>query len=320
MYAPKAAPYYRVDKAANWMLKSRIFLNAQVYTGTAQWDSAMIYSKKVMDSAYKLAPVYKHIFMGDNAGTVDGSTVNKATDEIIFPIAADGIKTKSWGSSIFLLGSTKAGDMPSRGTSEVWSGNRARAALVKKFFPDGTVPSAADLTAAAVDDRALLYSVDRTVEVTKITDFTKGLSVIKYSNDRADGKTPHDSQMPDMDIPFMRVAEAYLTYAEANLRSSAGSSAVALTTINALRARSHAAPIVGLTLDKVLDEWAREFYFEARRRIDLIRFGYFSGSAYNWDWKGGVAAGTSFDSHYDIMPLPPGDINANTNLKQNPKY
>ena len=165
-----------------------------------------------------------------------------------------------------------------------------------------------------------MYSVDRTVEVTKITDFTKGLSVIKYSNDRADGKTPHDSQMPDMDIPFMRVAEAYLTYAEANLRSSTGSSAVALTTINALRARSHAAPIVGLTLDKVLDEWAREFYFEARRRIDLIRFGYFSGSAYNWDWKGGVAAGTSFDSHYDIMPLPPGDINANTNLKQNPKY
>lgn len=320
MYAPKSAPYYRVDKAANWMLKSRIFLNAQVYTGTAQWDSAMIYSKKVMDSAYKLAPVYKHIFMGDNAGTVDGSTVNKATDEIIFPIAADGIKTKSWGSSIFLLGSTKAGDMPSRGTSEVWSGNRARAALVKKFFPDGTVPSAADLTAAAVDDRALLYSIDRTVEVTKITDFKKGLSVIKYSNDRADGKTPHDSQMPDMDIPFMRVAEAYLTYAEANLRSSTGSSAVALTTINALRTRSHAAPIVGLTLDKVLDEWAREFYFEARRRIDLIRFGYFSGSAYNWDWKGGVAAGTSFDSHYDIMPLPPGDINANTNLKQNPKY
>jgi len=280
----------------------------------------MIYSKKVMDSAYKLAPVYKHIFMGDNAGTFDGSTVNKATDEIIFPIAADGIKTKSWGSSVFLLGSTKAGDMPSRGTSEVWSGNRARAALVKKFFPDGTVPSAADLTAAAADDRAMLYSIDRTVDVTKVTDFKKGLSVIKFSNDRADGGVVHDSQFPDMDIPFMRVAEAYLTYAEANLRSSNGKAADALKAVNDLRTRSHATPIVGLNLDKVLDEWAREFYFEGRRRIDLIRFGYFSGTNYNWDWKGGVAAGTSFDSHYDLMPLPPGDLNANSNLKQNKGY
>ena len=320
MYAPKAAPYYRVDKAANWLLKSRIFLNAQVYTGTAQWDSAMIYSKKVMDSGYTLAPDYKHLFMGDNAGSIDGSSVNKAQNEIIFPIASDGVKIKSWGSSVFLLGSTKAGDMPSRGTSEVWSGNRARAALVKKFFPDGIVPSSANLTAAASDDRAMLYSIDRTVEVTKVTDFKKGLSVIKFSNDRADGGVVHDSQFPDMDIPFMRVAEAYLTYAEANLRSSNGKAADALKAINDLRTRSHATPIVGLNLDKVLDEWAREFYFEGRRRIDLIRFGYFSGTNYNWDWKGGVAAGTSFDSHYDLMPLPPGDLNANANLKQNKGY
>ncbi|MBP1664067.1 MAG: RagB/SusD domain protein [Bacteroidetes bacterium] len=320
MYAPKAAPYYRVDKAANWLLKSRIFLNAQVYTGTAQWDSAMIYSKKVMDSGYTLTPDYKHLFMGDNAGSIDGSSVNKAQNEIIFPIASDGVKIKSWGSSVFLLGSTKAGDMPSRGTSEVWSGNRARAALVKKFFPDGTVPSSANLTTAAADDRALLYSIDRTVDVTKVTDFKKGLSVIKFSNDRADGGIVHDSQFPDMDIPFMRVAEAYLTYAEANLRSTNGKAADALKAINDLRTRSHATPIVGLNLDKVLDEWTREFYFEGRRRIDLIRFGYFSGTNYNWDWKGGVATGTSFDSHYDLMPLPPGDLNANSNLKQNKGY
>jgi len=164
----------------------------------------------------------------------------------------------------------------------------------------------------------LFFSVGRTVDVTKVTDFTKGLSVIKYTNARADGGATHDSQYADTDIPFMRAAEAYLTYAEANLRSSNGSSTVALTTINTLRARSHAAAITGLTLDKVLDEWSREFFFEGRRRTDLIRFGYFSGTAYNWDWKGGVAAGASFDSHYDLLPIPPGDLNANSNLNQNP--
>ena len=42
--------YGRVDKRADWILLSRLYLNAQVYTGTAQWDKAKTYAKKVMDS------------------------------------------------------------------------------------------------------------------------------------------------------------------------------------------------------------------------------------------------------------------------------
>ena len=41
--------YGRPDKAANWLLLSRLYLNAEVYTGTAQWAKA--YAKKVMDSS-----------------------------------------------------------------------------------------------------------------------------------------------------------------------------------------------------------------------------------------------------------------------------
>lgn len=320
MYEPRTAPYYRVDKAANWMLRARLYLNAAVYTGTQRYADAIIYAKKVMDSSYDLNPSYAQLFMGDNAGTVDGSAVNTAPKEIIFPIAADGVKTKSWGASLFLIASTHDGNMPSNGTSQMWGGNRAKASLVKKFFPDGTVPSAASLATAAADDRAMLYSIDHTVSTTKITDFTKGLGVVKFTNKRADGGATHDTGFPDTDIPFMRVAEAYLTYAEANLRSTSGSASIALTTINELRARSHAAPLATLTLDKVLDEWGREFYFEGRRRTDLIRFGYFTGNSYVWDWKGGSANGTSIDTHYNLMPIPPGDLNANSNLEQNPGY
>lgn len=320
MYEPRQAPYYRIDKAANWLLKSRLYLNAQVYTGTPRWSDAITYSKKVMDSSYKLNPSYKQLFMGDNAGTIDGSSVNTAPQEIIYPVAADGVKTKSWGASLFLIASTHKKDMPNWGTTEQWTGNRARFALVKKFFPDGNVPASSDLTSAAGDDRAMFFSVDRTPEITRVNTFTEGLSTTKYSNARADGQAPHDTQFPDMDIPFMRVAEAYLTYAEANLRLSSANATIALNTVNALRARSHASALVTISLDKILDEWAREFYFEGRRRTDLIRFGYFGGSDYNWDWKGGTAAGTVFGSKYNLMPLPAGDLNANSNLKQNPGY
>src|ERR1035437_1717335 len=152
-----------------------------------------------MTSAYKLNPSYKQLFMADNAGSIDGSTVNTAPQEIIFPIAADGIQTKSWGGALFLIASTHTNGMAAWGSTEGWGGNRARATLVKKFFPSGSVPTAADLTTAAVDDRAMMNSVDKTLDITKVTDFTKGISVAKYTNIRADGLASHDTQFPDMD-------------------------------------------------------------------------------------------------------------------------
>jgi len=46
--------YGRVDKAAAWMLLARLYMNAEVYTGTADWANAKTYAKKVIDSPYKL--------------------------------------------------------------------------------------------------------------------------------------------------------------------------------------------------------------------------------------------------------------------------
>jgi len=72
--------------------------------------------------------------MADNAGALDGSSVNKAPNEIIFPIAQDGVQTKNWGGSMFLIAATHSGDMPSSGIKDAWSCARARAALVKKVL------------------------------------------------------------------------------------------------------------------------------------------------------------------------------------------
>ena len=318
MFEPKTAPYYRVDKAANWLLKSRLYLNAEVYTGTARWDDAATYAKKVMDSAYELNPDYPHLFMGDN----NGSSVNKAPQEIILPVASDGIKTKSWGSSLFLIASTRTSGMPNWGSTEGWGGNRARAALVKKFFPDGNIPPSALLTPSttgAGDKRALFFIEERTMEISNVEIFKEGYSVMKFNNARADGNNPSDTQFPDMDVPFMRVAEAYLTYAEATLRSG-GNSNEALKAVNELRTRADAPTLSAITLNGVLDEKAREFYFEGHRRTDLIRYGYYGGGDYNWDWKGGSPTGTKFSAIYNLFPIPSTDMNSNENLVQNPGY
>jgi hypothetical protein len=75
-----------------------------------------------------------------------------------------------------------------------------------------------------------------------------------------------------------------------------------------------------LTLDFILDERARELYWEGHRRTDLIRFGKFTGDAYLWPWKGGVKEGIKTEDKRVIFPIPAADIGSNPNLKQNTGY
>ncbi|PDP76207.1 RagB/SusD family nutrient uptake outer membrane protein, partial [Porphyromonas gingivalis] len=98
------ANYGRVDKAAVWMLLSRLYLNAEVYTGTAQWQKAADYAKKVINSPYQLYTgatvngwtAYQQLFMGDNGE-------NGASVEAIFPILQDGKRTAAYGGTVFLI-------------------------------------------------------------------------------------------------------------------------------------------------------------------------------------------------------------------------
>ena len=75
-----------------------------------------------------------------------------------------------------------------------------------------------------------------------------------------------------------------------------------------------------VTEQELIDEWAREFYLEGRRRSDLVRFGMFTTNKYLWDWKGGAMNGTSVASYYNKYPIPVSDINNNRNMSQNEGY
>ena len=314
MNEPRQGEYGRADKAAAWMLLARLYLNAEVYTGTARWADASKYAKMAMDSGYSLSTNYQHLFMGDN-------NVNGAQNEIILPILQDGIDTQNYGGALFLIASTTKDDMSGKGTSEAWAGNRARKDLVKKFFPTSDAPQAdeAMMVAAAGDDRALFYGKDRNSDVEEVSVFADGFSVSKFTNAYSTGAKPRDPKFVDMDIPFLRLAEAYLTYAEAEARL--GNDANAKTAIDALKDRAHAGKQGTYSLDDICDEWAREFFFEGRRRIDLVRFGKFGGNSdYMWEWKGGVKAGSNFPAFRNVYGVPTDFIIANENLHQNEGY
>ena len=130
--------------------------------------------------------------------------------------------------------------------------------------------------------------------------------------------------MVDIDFPVFRLADAYLIYAEANIRGGGGSAANALNYLNLIRERAYgntsrdfgALPAV----DTILAERGRELLFEASRRTDLVRFGVFSNASYLWAWKGGVPGGQALPTGRDLYPLPANELIANPNLTQNPGY
>ena len=330
------AGYGRVDKAAAWLLLARLYINASVYSGNDMSAKAKEYAKLVIDSDYKLATrkygnwsAYQTLFTGDNGET-------DAAYEFILPILQDGVTTASYGTSCFAIAANFKSDMKvvlapgdtlpnTNGTILQWGGNRMRADLIKKFYPNGGIPENAytdQFVAKAGDDRALFFSVDRKLDIDANDDFNKGYSTVKFVNHYVTGGTSHDTKFPDTDWPLMRKAEAYLIYAEADARINGGhASADGLSAINQLRARANATNLSSASLDDICDEWAREFYGEGYRRTTLIRFNKFGGSnGYNWQWKGGSFAGQNFSKDYNLFAIPTADLNANAKLVQNPGY
>jgi hypothetical protein len=334
--------YGRVDRDAADLLLARLYLNAEVYSGTARWADAAKYAKIVMDGPHKLNTEgvnrsgadfdwyytpYQMLFMGDNGST-------SAATEAIFPVLQDGIRTTSWGTTLFMMASTFDADMhedpfnsdATNGVaSQQWGGNRARPELVRLFFPndDAPVGSGYEVAMSAGDDRALFNTAgNRTLENTDPGVFKNGYAVAKYNNFKTDGRSGSDATFPDGDFFFMRSAEAYLTYAEALTRQAGGTApAEAVAAINAIRGRANATQRSTYTLNQILDEWGREFYFEGRRRIDLMRVNRFGGNTdYVWQWKGGTFAGRNFDAYRNLFAIPTNDLIVNTNLVQNPGY
>ena len=323
--------YGRADKAAAWLLLSRLYLNAEVYTGKPEWAKAKEYAKKVMDSSYKLHTgkavngwtAYQQLFMGDNGS-------NGASEEAILALLQDGEKTTSYGTTLFLMAGAFNDDMndgqfvSGNNTTGKWQGHRARPELVAKFFPEGEAPkdTTKAIQTAAGDDRALFWGKKRSLKISDPTKFVEGYGVTKFTNYRTDNAKTKNTLFPDADFFLMRAAEAYLTFGEADARLNGGTTTAEGTkVINQVRARAGASQLTSFSLNEILDEWSREFYFEGRRRTDLIRFDKFGGNNnYNWAWKSGVITGANFSKDMNLFPLPNTELNTNKNLKQNPGY
>ena len=200
---------------------------------------------------------------------------------------------------------------------------RCRPQFLEKFTSSPSIyvgKTAKEIRDASSDDRAIFYGKDRTLELAANSAYTEGIATPKWNNNYSTGATPHNETDVDIDFFLFRVAEAYLNAAEAELHIAGSSTPKVKQYMDAIRNRAHAGVRSIYSLNDVLDERAREFYYEGYRRVDLIRNNKYGGQdAYNWDYKNGVANGANkikFPKTRNVFPIPSSEIMANKNLTQ----
>ena len=131
--------YGRVDNIAAHALLSRLYLNAEVWTGQNRYADCVTYSQNVINSGYSLnmtdangnGTAYDELFMADN-------DVNGAQNEFIFALNFDGMQSQTYGGTTFLVHAAIGGSMnPANfGVNGGWGGLRTTKNLVNQFAVD----------------------------------------------------------------------------------------------------------------------------------------------------------------------------------------
>lgn len=335
MPAVGSVPYPRPTKGSVWALLSRMYLNAEVYTGTARWQDAKDAAKKVIGMGYSLAPKYSDMFRQDN--TENGS----AEKEFIFAIAYDRVSTQSWGGTSTFASASLSEEANlklgaefglSKINGENWAGYHVPNDYVARFQLNGVVwgskTNVFGYDRAASDKRAFFTNYGSVQDFDE-KQVSTGWMCWKFcgldSKDKLvqqDG-VPGNWKLSSADMPIFRLAEMYLNYAEADARLNGGvvKDADALQYVKKLRDRAGVSMPSEVNLEWLLDERAREFMWEGHRRVDLIRFGKFTDVNYPWTLKGGLMNGKiALPSYKTIFPIIQSDLSSNSNLVQNEGY
>lgn len=310
--APRTNEYGRLDQAMARMILAKMYLNAEVYIGQNKYNDCVTQCNAVIAGGYTLNSNYMNNFKADNQNS----------SEMIFTLQSDGTVTQNYGPTTVMVNGS-VGSIEQNGLSlGVGSGGWGGALRLRKQFVQKFDGAQFDN-----DVRNSIISGTRPIDITDVANRDQGFVLTKYSNISSTGVVGPNSTFVDTDFPLFRLGDAYLMYAECAVRGASGATmAQALTYVNALRERANngstAANVTtgDLTLDFILDERARELYWESHRRQDLIRFGKYTGGSYNWAWKGNGSNGIAIPAHMKLFPIPAQSLAANPNLTQNTGY
>lgn len=297
-----------VNKWVAHAILAKLYINAEVYTGTAKWAEAEAEADAIIAGG---------VFSLNSNFFGNFSTTNDNSPENIFTLNYDENNAGGFNLAQMTLHyeSQKTFDLQ----EQPWNGYASLEAFYNSFDDDDARKRsfivgpqfASDGVTPLFDNAAEANDPDGPA-----VNFTPSISMLAPNALRQEGARVGKFEFargagPNLsnDFPIFRYGDILLIKAEAALRR--GQSGVALGLVNEIRDRAGASPLATLTLDELLAERGREMYAEGYRRSDLIRFGRYNEA---W-WEKPASAPTK-----NIFPIPFQQLQVNPNLQQNPGY
>ena len=302
----KGGDYYsRFNKWAGYALLAKVYLNAEVYTGTSMWTECIAACDKVSEGGFSL-----------HSGAVDTTNpLGSKYFELFGDVCPDdetilAIYTKAdvVGRNIFTIRSLGGADGTALLTYGGWNGTIVPKDYVSKFADNDIRKHQFRYGASPFGPKPAGF-FNYALDVTNIDNPGAG------ANDGARSQkfwpaAPASSGGASNDFPIYRYADILLMKAECLVRTSQAD--LAKPFIDQVRVR---AGLSGLssnpTLSDIYNERGFELAWEGHRRQDMIRFGTFTLAH-------GLAK--TVDNHWTLFPIPTDALNANPNLKQNTGY
>lgn len=292
-------------KYTAYALLAKLYLNAEVYTGTPQWEKASQYCDSVIDGPYNLASDVKSTF----------ATNNSNSSELIMVIPYD--ENNFQGFRLHMRTLHYQQNLEFDMTVGPWNGLCA----VPTFFD---TYQNSDLRKSAY----MLYGQRFDTKGNKIVDgethkdlFLDPYIPVLYMQTGV--QTPEQIRMSGArvgkyeiaigakenlsnDFPLFRLTDIYLMKAEAEIRMGNNGD----DWVNPIRTRAGVSTWTNVGLDSLLAERGRELFVEGHRRQDLIRFGKWEQS---W-WEKEAHA-----NDLKTFPIPKWATDVNSNLLLPPK-
>lgn len=314
--AKDGTTYGRFNYWAGKALQARLYLNAQVYTGTARWADAAAAADEIINSGlYSLESNYFTNFNVDNAGSSENIFVvpYDRTQNCCFQLAwmtlhyssdqTFGLGAQPWNGYCALEEFYNSYDDSDLRKGK-WGDQKTRGNFIAgpQFATDGSTRITDSSTEGNDPDGPEITFTPEINEHFPNCLRQAGVRVGKYEFGAGTNGTL------DNDFVLLRYAEVLLTKAEAELWQGSQSG---LPLANMVRERAGMAGYTELTADNILAERGREFFYEGVRRTDLIRHGRWGDA---WDFK------PASDPTKELMPIPQDALNSNPSLQQNPGY
>jgi hypothetical protein len=334
--------YGKFNQWAGHALLAKVYLNAEVYSGTAQWEKCIQECDSIINSVsttgFALEANHKDVF----------KTENENSKEIIFAIPYDEKYNPEWNAFDIHMQTLQPEQQATYNLQfSPWGGVCAVPQFINSFDTDDArykddyimgqqyASNGDSLFCTLGEYKGQPLSYINEVPGVDYSEEIHGFRLGKF--EIAMGITSRLSN----DFPLFRYADVLLMKAECLLRTGHEDDAAAIVTqvrerdfkSNPSKATVTGAELLGgsnydyglrnhletteeggadITYGRFLDELGWEFCQESRRRTDMVRFGVFTKKSWlshspNGDYRA-------------LFPLPRPEIDKNSNLTQNPGY